>query len=224
MKLSAALRDGLSIPSLVKRVRTLDDSASPEQLVEIAVESPAIAVQQVSSEFLLLAELVKNQRCKRVLEIGTYRGGTLFVFSRLSGANATIISVDYPTTRFGRVLRACQNLYLPRLVRRGQSLFLLRENSHSLGTLAKVREILKGNKLDFLFIDGDHSYGGVRSDFEMYAPLVRSGGLLAFHDVAKTNSQEEVYRLWNEIKPNYKHAEFVHRTGPGAMGIGVLWV
>ena len=224
MKLSTALRDGLSIPSLIKRVRKLDDSASPEQLVEIAVESPAIAVQQISSEFLLLAELVKNERCERLLEIGTYRGGTLFVFSRLSDANATVISVDYPTTGFGRVLRACQNAYLPRLVRRGQSLYLLRENSHSLGTLARVREILQGNKLDFLFIDGDHSYAGVRSDFEMYAPLVRSGGLLAFHDVAKTNSKEEVYRLWNEIKPNYKHAEFVHRTGPGAMGIGVLWV
>jgi cephalosporin hydroxylase len=224
MKPLVALRDGLSIPALIKRARTLDGSATPGQLVEIAAQYPAIAMQQITSEFLELAELVRNQRCERVLEIGTYRGGTLFVFSQLSGANAIIVSVDYPTTRFGKILRACQNAYLPNLVRPGQSLSLLREDSHSLGTLARVRELLQGEKLDFLFIDGDHTYSGVRADFEMYAPLVRAGGLLAFHDVAKADSEEEVHRLWNEIKPDYKHAEFVHRTGRGAMGIGVLWL
>jgi predicted O-methyltransferase YrrM len=219
-----ALRDGLSIPALTRRARTLDGSATPAQLVEIAQQYPAIAMQQHTSEFLELAELVRNLHCERILEIGTYRGGTLFVFSQLSQANATIVSVDFPTTRFGKVLRACQNAYLPKLVRRGQSLSLLRANSHSPATLATVKEKLQGKNLDFLFIDGDHSYAGVRADFEMYSPLVRPGGLVAFHDVAKVGSQEEVHKLWNEIKPNYRHGEFVHRTGDGAMGIGVLWV
>ena len=41
----------------------------------------------------------------------------------------------------------------------------------------------RGEKLDFLFIDGDHSYDGVKADFEMYAPMVRPGGLIAFHDI-----------------------------------------
>jgi hypothetical protein len=34
-----------------------------------------------------------------------------------------------------------------------------------------------------LFIDGDHTYEGVRRDFEMYSPLVRKGGIIAFHDI-----------------------------------------
>jgi len=41
-----------------------------------------------------------------------------------------------------------------------------------------VRGILGSRKLDFLFIDGDHSYEGVRRDFEMYSPLVREGGII----------------------------------------------
>ena len=34
--------------------------------------------------------------------------------------------------------------------------------------------------LDLLFIDGDHSYEGVRQDYKMYSKLVRDGGLIAF--------------------------------------------
>jgi len=44
---------------------------------------------------------------------------------------------------------------------------------------------LNGEPLDFLFIDGDHTYEGVKRDFEMYSPLVRNGGIIAFHDIVK---------------------------------------
>jgi 2-keto-3-deoxy-L-rhamnonate aldolase RhmA len=39
-----------------------------------------------------------------------------------------------------------------------------------------VKEVLGGQPLDYLFIDGDHTYEGVRKDFEMYGPLVRAAG------------------------------------------------
>jgi predicted O-methyltransferase YrrM len=224
MKVSVVLRDGRSMGSLLKRVKKLDGSANSSQLVDISMQCPAIAPQQIKSEFLELAELVEKQNCKNILEIGTYRGGTLFVFSQLSDPKATIISLDYSMTFIGKFLRIAQSPFLKRFIRRGQSLFLLRKDSHSPKTLAMVQDILKGQKLDFLFIDGDHRYSGVREDFEMYAPLLRSGGILAFHDVARKEAPDEVYKLWDEIKPGYKHTEFVHRTDSGAMGIGVLWV
>jgi len=41
----------------------------------------------------------------------------------------------------------------------------------------------EGGELNFLFIDGDHTYEGVRKNFEMYSPLVRRGGIVAFHDI-----------------------------------------
>jgi hypothetical protein len=59
-----ALRDGLSIPALTRRARTLDGSATPPQLVEIAQQYPAIAMQQHTSEFLELAELVQARRIR----------------------------------------------------------------------------------------------------------------------------------------------------------------
>lgn len=34
-------------------------------------------------------------------------------------------------------------------------------------------------------------------DFEMYSPLVRSGGIIAFHDIIQ---EKGVEKFWNEIK------------------------
>jgi predicted O-methyltransferase YrrM len=64
-----------------------------------------------------------------------------------------------------------------------QKIVAIQGDSHSIDTLNKIKRILNGKKLDFLFIDGDHSYKGVKKDFEMYSPLVRKGGIIAFHDI-----------------------------------------
>ena len=158
------------------------------------------------------------------MEIGTFRGGTLFVFSQLAAPGATMISLDFHMSFFGKVYGALQKPLLRKFVRNGKSLFMVRENSHLPQTLDTIRNILQGHELDFLFIDGDHSYEGVREDFMMYSPLVREGGLIAFHDIADSGGSREVHRLWTELKPNYQHEEFIHVTGDRAMGIGVLRV
>lgn len=38
--------------------------------------------------------------------------------------------------------------------------------------------------LDVLFIDGDHSYDGVKADFERHEPNVKKGGIILFHDAS----------------------------------------
>ena len=40
----------------------------------------------------------------------------------------------------------------------------------------------KDQKIDLLFIDADHSYKGVSSDWINWSPFVRKGGIIAFHD------------------------------------------
>ena len=57
-----------------------------------------------------------------------------------------------------------------------QKIHLVRENSHAYATLNILKKILEEHRLDFLFIDGDHTYNGVKRDFEMYSKLLRKGG------------------------------------------------
>ena len=40
----------------------------------------------------------------------------------------------------------------------------------------------KRGTIDLIFIDGDHSYEACRDDIAAWAPFVRPGGVIAFHD------------------------------------------
>lgn len=39
-----------------------------------------------------------------------------------------------------------------------------------------------GGKIDFAFIDGDHSYNGIKNDFNKVYPLLTEEGIIVFHD------------------------------------------
>ncbi len=50
---------------------------------------------------------------------------------------------------------------------------------------------------DFLFIDGGHALDVVRKDVELYVPLVKSGGIVVFHDFSSECGVPTV--VWEEI-------------------------
>jgi hypothetical protein len=84
-----------------------------------------------------------------------------------------------------------------------------------------VTSILQGTELDFLFIDGDHTYEGVKQDYEMYKEFVKPGGWIAFHDIKDTefhrNANCRVDKLWVELSGN--KIEFVdNRSSYGGIG------
>jgi predicted O-methyltransferase YrrM len=177
---------------------------------------------QVPEEITSLLEDVKKLNPKRVLEIGTCKGGTLYLWTRAAQPDATIVSVDL---RSGKVSGSYSRLRTPiyrRFARRQQRLHLVRADSHQMNTLEQVKRLFGGSEIDFLFIDGDHSYEGVKRDWEMYSTLVRKGGIIAFHDVAGNYGETHVKQCWDEIKDNFRHCEYmVHPEG--LYGIGVIF-
>jgi predicted O-methyltransferase YrrM len=171
--------------------------------------------------------ILDKAKPKVILEIGTAGGGTLFLFSNIADEEATLISVDLYQTVEKRILFKYNK-------KEKQKIFLIQGDSHNIETLKKIKAILRDNKVDFLFIDGDHSYEGVKKDFEMYSPLVRKGGIIAFHDIIpdyytrygiKTISYAgEVYKFWNEIKEKYEHLEIVKDRNQDGSGVGIIFV
>jgi predicted O-methyltransferase YrrM len=180
---------------------------------------------QVRSELLEFASLIQDQRPKAFLEIGTRNGGTFFVLCRLADPQAIVISLDLPGGRFGGGYTFFQIPVMRRMKKARQKLHLFRADSHSIETQIRVTRALQGVQLDLLFIDGDHTYHGVRRDFQMYSPLVKPGGIVAFHDIVQVpDAGVEVARFWNEIKPGYRHREIIEDRQQGWGGIGVLYL
>jgi predicted O-methyltransferase YrrM len=185
-----------------------------------------IKPMQVRSEIEGLLDIVRERRPRVVLEIGTATGGTLFLFCRHVAENALIVSIDLRRGRFGNGYPAAKAPLYKCFARKDQKIALIRGNSHLEETRFRAKKILLNKTIEFLFIDGDHTYDGVKADFDVYSKLVAPGGFVAFHDIVEHPAETgcEVSRFWNEIKSCYRHAEIINDRKQGWAGIGVLYL
>ena len=67
----------------------------------------------------------------------------------------------------------------------GDQKFFISGSSHDNRTYNRLTKLLNNSKIDLLFIDGDHSYVGVKKDFEIYKSFVSDNGIIAFHDIVQ---------------------------------------
>lgn len=203
--------------------------ATPEELVDFSFNAAGGLLQQsqVRPEIIQLTDLIGQRRPKTVVEIGTAQGGTLILWCRQADPQATIVSIDLPGGIHGGGYPYWKSWIYQRFPLTTQKLHLLRGDSHQPEMRARLKSVLPGDGLvDFLFIDGDHTYNGVKADFEMYSGLVRPGGLIAFHDICKHPAALncQVDRFWQEVKNERRTREFVHDSNQGTCGIGVIEV
>lgn len=212
-------------------MKRLDDTrgqCDPDTLVQLSMTDFGGMIQplQIESEFKQLVRRVAGLRPRCIVEIGTARGGTLFALTRVAADDAIIISVDLPGGVFGGGYPAWKRLVYQRFASPGQTMHLLRADSHAFETFHQVRQLLGGREVDVLFIDGDHTYAGAKHDFDQYKSLVRSGGLIALHDIAENRWDQSVQvdRLWSELKLRGEFEsveEFVESFQQGRAGVGV---
>lgn len=199
--------------------------SSPEE--RVLLEAYDIGMTQQQLEIRTLATLVRELRPRCILEIGTSRGGTFYIWTRLAEDDATLISVDLPPAwtlddpEEARKLALFNSFRLDR-----QSVHFVRRDSHLPETQNEVRSLLRGTPVDFLFIDGDHSYEGVKRDFLDYGPLVRPGGIIAFHDIVYhfAGLGGDVSRFWAEISQEHHGRALIADPQQDGFGIGVIRV
>lgn len=188
-----------------------------------------ISMNQFKEEFRQLADIVKASNPKVIVEIGTKKGGSFFIWSRYTNANH-LISIDLPGGIHGGGYDRKKIPFLQYFVsdKNEAKVSVILGDSHALDTVQKLGEVLNGEKIDFLFIDGDHTYEGVKADFELYSPLIREGGIIAFHDIVESDYHHSmncyVDKLWNEIKGQYKYLEIIEKPHQHKYGIGILFV
>jgi predicted O-methyltransferase YrrM len=180
------------------------------------------AIQYVRELAPFLAMVLRGEPSV-VVEIGTHVGGVFWAFCQASEDRATIMCIDLPGGPFGAFQGAAA---IPRLRTYGketQELKFLLGDSHSESIYDEVTGYLDGRAIDVLFIDGDHSYDGVKRDYETFEPLVARGGLVAFHDIVPGPEENVggVPRFWSEVRQEGSN-EFVQDWAQGRCGIGVV--
>ena len=200
------------------------DGVRPLRLARRAIQE--FGAVQRTWELQSLLGLVLRRTPLTVVEIGTYLGGTLACWPAVSDPGARLVSIDMIQEPENLERRSSNVERIRRQLTPRQRLIEIEGDSHSAQTLTRLKAVLDDDPVDLLWIDGDHSYEGITADMEMYAPLVRRGGLIALHDIhgsaAFPTSQCHTY--WREAKRRYRTAEFIADRSAGAgMGIGVIF-
>jgi predicted O-methyltransferase YrrM len=216
---------------LTREARRFRDAAASHgeipRMVDEALASLYFRPDQKRTEIIQLLQLVRERDAKRICEIGGRMGGTLALFAQAAAADAQLLSIDL-------AYLPGQREALAAFARPRQRIVCVAADSHSEGASRQVAEWLRGDRLDVLFIDGDHSFAGVSDDFARYSPLVRPGGIVAFHDVCPDSRTRhgirtaadtgEVPRFWASLKPTCaRTSEFIEEPAQDGCGIGVVY-
>ena len=234
LNLAFAKFEGGRLRKKQRRIRTIDDLVNMTFSFNFIPLFPmwpelapfSIRLEQVPKEISQLLRILVRHKPRIVLEIGTANGGTLFLLSKVATPDAILMSIDLREGSFGGGYPKWKIPFYTSFATNAQKVFLIEGNSHEYTTFLKMKRILGDKKLDFLFIDGDHTYEGVKRDFRMFYPLVREEGIIAFHDIVEHSPESkcEVSKFWNEIKHNYKCNEIIKDRNQKWAGIGVLYV
>jgi hypothetical protein len=130
------------------------------------------------NEGLLLAEAYKRIKPKQTIEIGRFNGiSTRLLAACCKGFGGKLVSIDGLASKGveGKLKR----------------MNLLKNVTLIEGWVPWITPDFSWN-IDFLFIDGDHSYISILMDYHYFNYFVKKGGYIAFHDMNMKQSQRAV--------------------------------
>lgn len=209
----------LASPSERRALRTAE-TQSDSELLALAQQTFRSGAIQDPAEIGALLDMARTAGARRICEIGTASGATSLLLGRAIPEVDLLVGMD---------LHVYDRLRLRALLPREVKHRAIDGNSASRRSVGALARTLGLDYLDLLFIDGDHSWGGVRGDFLRYRRFVRPGGLIAFHDItpleapARGRYVGDVPQFWDVVRTLGEHHEFSARRGAGGgLGIGVL--
>jgi predicted O-methyltransferase YrrM len=171
-------------------------------------------IQQIKEEWdWMIAKTVNTWvQHQNILEIGCYDGGST---SYLSHFADDMITIDNNTPARFDVKEVNPNV---------KGLYkYVGGDSHSGVTLSH----LDGMTFDFAFIDGDHSWEGVKADFYNVLPYLTKGSPVVFHVIVISDFHHQhgcyVGEFWEELKRDFKGGTFSElKTDENWAGIGIV--
>ena len=137
---------------------------------------------------LTLTNLVANLKAPRpwkILEIGSWKGGSTAIMAFAYNPDGVIYCVDTwggspgewnveVVQKYDVAYMFLRNMALMRLLDRVR---MIKCTSHKASTL------FPDNTFDLIFIDGDHRYEGVKQDLDDFYPKLKIGGIICGHDL-----------------------------------------
>jgi len=164
-----------------------------------------------SQELAWIYNILEKHKLKNVLEIGVACGASLIIWEKLGGF---IVGIDDD-------IQSKAHGMLTHLIETNKmNIKLILGNSKDPEVVKKAKDYFPDRTVDFLFIDGEHTYEAVKQDYLNYGPMVRPGGIIAFHDTV--HIETNINRFWEELlkeNGNLQTEEFKDHNGIGVIHV-----
>ena len=124
------------------------------------------------AEHFFVNVIARHLKAKNIFEFGTYRGRTTYYLT-FASEEANVTTLDLPRDRD------------PKIPNTGHYFIGSDRQSRIQQILCDSREFDPSpfrKKMDFIFVDGDHSYEGVKNDTEKAFEMLAPNGVILWHD------------------------------------------
>ncbi len=153
----------------------------------------------------IAGSLPTNALC---VEIGSYLGASALVIARALAPGSRLWCVDtWMNDGMSEGRRDTFAEFRANTRPFGEQIAPLRADSRQAATRFSDRSV------DFLFIDGDHSFEGCSADISAWLPKMKPGGIVAFHDVGWAEGVQRAIRT----------LFFPIQSGPGRFLPNLYW-
>lgn len=134
--------------------------------------------KQNQAELFIVNTIARHVKADAIFEFGTFTGRTTY-FLTFSSANTSVVTLDLPPDTSGRYIENVGYYF------------------KGTGRDDRIKQIFMDSKkfdpapykksMDLIFIDGDHSYEGVKNDTEKALEMLKPGGIILWHDYGASN-------------------------------------
>ena len=170
-----------------------------------------VPLLQHHGEFNQLLDLYRSTQPMRVLEVGTYHGGSLYHWLHNAQPGATIVTVDNYATGIDN-----SGLY-PTWATDHVNLVVIRGDSNHPKTADQTAAYAP---YDWIYIDADHHQPNVEQDWRLYSKQAAAGALVVLHDISEsTDPSIQVAPLWQRLQQHHTTTVIAE---PGGWGIGIV--
>ena len=166
-----------------------------------------------------IKDLKKNMKCSVYVEIGVLYGGSI-IEQMKDSQECIFVGIDPFTGYYGNSYDPHRKVDFSKGV---EHIDIVKKNIDENNPLNHKYHLIKGFsensvedfskldlKIDYLFIDGAHSYKGVMDDFNNYLPFVKKDGIIVF-DNYNDNAWQEVTTAVDELLSKDENIELVEK-------------
>lgn len=158
-----------------------------------------------NSELNDLCDFINKTGCSisNIIEIGSYQGESTLIFQK-NFPNSKIFAVDFWINNYDQRETNINSYNMidiennfNELIKDYSNIIKIKMSSYDFSN------IISNNSIDFIYIDGDHTYDGFSKDLSYWKNKIKKGGFIAGHDYNDEQS-ETIVKTILEFFPNDK--------------------